>query len=107
MYGYTQRFRGSTHRTGGILDFVLSDIPDVWKVMVEFSIIRSDHSHVCTVLDDLLLCAHGFNTSYEVVLKFRVIWRAVRLDVAQMPWDVIGRRSVMMDILNVELNRIV
>ena len=75
----------------------MSDVPDLCKVRVGCSIGRSDHSFVSIVLD----------FSQEVLLKSRVNWRAVRSDVAQMPWGVIVRSPVMVDVLNAELDRII
>ena len=56
---------------------------------------------------DLALGAPGFDFSQEVVLKSRVNWRAVRSDVAHMPWGAIVRSPVMVDVLNKELGRII
>ena len=36
----------------------------------------------------------GFDFRQEVVLKSRVNWRAVRSDIAQMPWGVIVRSTL-------------
>ena len=55
---------------------------------------RSDHNHTGIVLE-LSLGAPGFDLSQEVVLKSRMNWRAVRSDIAQMPWGVIVRSPVM------------
>ena len=40
-------------------------------------------------------------------MKSKVNWRAVRSDVAQMPWDVIVRGPVMVDVLDSELGMII
>ena len=97
LSGCTQLVRGSTHRAGGISDLVTSDGPDLCKVLVGCPIERSDHSHVGIVLD-MSLGAPSFDFSQDVVLKSRLTWRAVRSDVAQMPWVAIVRSPVMVDV---------
>ena len=106
LSGCTQLVHGSTHRAVGILDLVMSDVPDLCKVQVGCPIGRSDHSHIGAVLD-LSLGAPCFDFGQVVVLKSTVNWRAVRLDVAQMLWGVIVRSSVMVDVLDAELSRII
>ena len=97
---------GSTHCAGGILDLVMSDVPDLCKVRVSCSNGRSAHSHVGILLD-LSLGARCFDFSQEVVLKSRVNWQNIRSTVAQMPWGAIVRSPVMVDVLDVKLGRIV
>ena len=41
------------------------------------------------------------------MLKSRVNWRAIRSDVAQMPWGVIVGSPIMVDVLDAELERII
>ena len=53
------------------------------------------------------LGAPGFDSSLEVELKSTVNWRAVRLDVARVTWGAIVRSLVMVDVLDVELGRII
>ena len=40
-------------------------------------------------------------------MKSKVNWRAVRSDVAQMPWNAIVRRPVMVEVLDAELGKII
>ena len=95
-----------THIACGILGLVMSDVPDMCKGQVGCSIGRSANVHV-SILLDLSLGAPGFNFCQEVVLKSRVNWRAVCSDVAQMPWGVNVRSPVMVDVLDVEIGRII
>ena len=56
---------------------------------------------------DLSLGAPGFDFTQEVVLTSIVNCRVVRSDVAQMPLGVIACSPVMVDVLDVELGRII
>ena len=105
LSGCTQLVRGSSHRAGVILNLVISDVPNLYKVRVGCRIGRFDHSLLVGL--DLSLGAPGFDFSYEVVLKSRVNWRAVCSAVAQMPWGVIVRCPLMFDVLDEELGRII
>ena len=84
----------------------MSKFHDLCEVRVVCPIGRFYHSHVSIVLD-LSHGAPGFDLRHEVVLESRENWRAVRLDVAQMPWGVIVRSPVMVVVLVAELGRIV
>ena len=99
LSGCTQLVRCSTHRAGGILDLVMSDVLDLCKVRVGCPIGRSDHSHVGIMLN-LPLGAPGFDFSQDVVLKSRVNWRTVCSDVTQMLWGIIVRSPVMVNVLD-------
>ena len=68
----------------------MSDVPDQCKVRVRCPIGRCDQSDVGIWLD-ISLGVPGFIFSQEVVLKSRVNWRAVRLDIAQMPLGVFSQ----------------
>ena len=68
LSGCTQLIRGSTHRAGGILDLVMSNVPDLCKVLVGCPIGRSDQSHVGIGLV-LLLGSPGCNFSHGVMLN--------------------------------------
>ena len=82
LSGCNQLVHYSTHRGGGILDLVMSDVPDLCKEWVGCPIERSDHSHDGIELD-LSFGAPGFDFSQEVFLNSRVNCRAVCLDVTQ------------------------
>ena len=99
----TQMVTGSTHRLGGVLDLVFTDVPDLCKVSVAVPIGRSDHSHVCLELE-ITSTLPGFDVACVVPLKTRVNWDAVRAKVVELPWQSIYRSDDPVDVLNHHLN---
>ena len=94
---------GSTHRLGGVLDLVFTDVPDLCKVSVAVPIGRSDHSHACLELE-ITSTLPGFDVACDVPLKIRVNWDAVRAKVIELPWQSIYRSDDPVDVLNHNLN---
>lgn len=99
----TQLVAGSTHRLGGVLDLVFSDVPDLCKVSVAAPIGRSDHSHLCIDLE-ITSTLPGFDVARVVPLKTRVNWAAVRKKITELPWQSIYRSVDPISVLNEHLS---
>ena len=102
----TQLVRGPTHVGGGVLDLVLTNVPDLCRVVVGGPIGKSDHSHIDLTLNTSAR-APGFDCSHEVLLKTRVNWDVVRAEVAQLPWGRIYRSDTMVEDLETHLHGLV
>ena len=50
MSGCDQLFVGPTHASGGILDLLMTDVPDLIQVAVVGPIANSDHSSLSAVI---------------------------------------------------------
>ena len=88
--GCEQMITEPTHIDGGVLDLVLTDVPDVVVVRVGSPVGILDHSAVFidVVLEQPiphLVCRH------EVYLKNSVDWKLVRGDVKGLNWNGIIR----------------
>lgn len=99
----TQMVTGSTHRLGGVLDLVFTDVPDLCKVSVAAPIGRSDHSHLCVDLE-ITSTLPGFDVACEVPLKTRVNWDAVRRKITELPWHSIYGSGDPISVLNGHLS---
>ena len=62
---------GSTHRTSGVLDLVLTNVQDLCNVSVLGNVGRSDHTLLGIALNLSTIIA-GFDVAHRVPLKTRV-----------------------------------
>lgn len=95
-----------THRGGGILDLVMTNVPDLCRVEVQGCIGRSDHSTIRLALD-LAPSVPGFDVACRVPLKSRVNWNGVRAALLGIRWGPLFRSPTMIDVLDDQLNRII
>ena len=102
----SQLVQGATHRAGGVLDLVLTNVPDLCNVVIGGPIGRSDHNHIGLTVNTSAR-APSFDCSSEVLLKTRVNWDTVRERVSQFPWSHICRSDTMVDDLDAEFARVV
>ena len=73
----SQLVNGPTHRAGGVLDLVLTNVPDLCDVHVHGNVGRSDHASLGVALN-LSPTVAGFDVARRVPLKSRVnYWNAV------------------------------
>ena len=79
----SQLVRGPTQRGGGILDLVLTDVPDLCQVSVGPSVGRSDHSALLLILK-LIKPAQHFDLAFSVSLLSRVNWKVVRYAISSI-----------------------
>ena len=71
-----QLVNGPTHRAGGVLDLVLTNVPDLCNVHVHGNVCRSDHASLGVALN-LSPAVTGFDIARRVPLKSRVNWNAI------------------------------
>ena len=97
---------GPTHRDGGTLDLVLTDVPDLCKVSLGCHVGRSDHAHLSI---ELLVSMRvpGFCVQHQMYLKSRVRWDMVEQDIADLPWTVIRHAQSSVEVLDDHLLRII
>ena len=72
----SQLVNGPTHRAEGVLDLVLTNVPNICDVHVHGNIGRSDHASLGVALN-LSPTVAGFEVARRVPLKSRVNWNAV------------------------------
>ena len=65
-----------THRAGGVLYLVLTNVLDLYNVHVHGNVGRSDHASLGVALN-LSSAVAGFDVARRVPLKSRVNWNAV------------------------------
>ena len=67
----SQLVNGPTHRAGGVLDLVLTNVPDLCDVHVHGNVGKSDHASLGVALN-LSPAVAGFDVARRVPLKSRV-----------------------------------
>ena len=72
----SQLVNGPTHWAGGVLDLVLTNVPDLCDVHVHGNVGKSDHASLGVALN-LSPTVAGFNIARRVPLKSKVNWNAV------------------------------
>ena len=90
----SQLVNGPTHRAGGVLDLVLTNVPDLCDVHVHGNVGRSDHASLGVALK-LSPAVAGFNVARRVPLKSRVNWNAVCEALSGLNWRSIFRSPTM------------
>ena len=73
---YDQLVVGPTHACGGILDLLMTDVPDLIWVAVVAPIGNSDHSSLSAVISKAQ-AVPNLCVSWKVVLKHQVNWNTV------------------------------
>ena len=90
----SQLVNGPTHRAGGVLDLVLTNVPDLCNVHVHGNVGRSDHALLGVALN-LSPAVAGFDVARRVPLKSRVNWNAVCEALSGLNWRSIFRSPTM------------
>ena len=90
----SQLVNGPTHRAGGVLDLVLTNVPDLCNVHVHGNVGRSEHASLGVALN-LSPAVAGFDVARRVPLKSRVNWNAVCEALSGLNWRSIFRSSTM------------
>ena len=83
--GCDQLVCGPTHVHGGVLDLLITDVPDLVNVSVSSPIGGSDHSSLSVVIN-VRQRTPDITIRKEVFLKSRVDWDAVTTSVKALPW---------------------
>ena len=92
-----QLVNGPTHRAGGVLDLVLTNILDLCNVNVHGNVGESDHASPTVA---------GFDVAHRVPLKSRVNWNAVCETLSGLNWRNIFRSPTMVQDFDMEVSRI-
>ena len=90
----SQLVNGPTHRAGGVLDLVLTNVPDLCNVHVHGNVGRSDNSSLGVALN-LSPAVAGFDVARRFPLKSRVNWNAVCEALSGLNWRSIFRSPTM------------
>ena len=83
--GCEQLVSGPTHNHGGILDLLMTNVPDLVSVSVVAPVGGSDHSSLSISLN-VRQRTPNFTIRKKVFLKSRVDWDAVSAAVSALPW---------------------
>ena len=83
--GCDQLVVGPTHARGGILDLLMTDVPDLIQVAVVAPICNSDHSLLSAVISTAQ-AVPNLCVSRKVFLKHQVNWNTVCGAMRYLPW---------------------
>ena len=101
----SQLVNGPTQRAGGVLDLVLTNVPDLCNVHAHGNVGRSDHASLGIALN-LSPAVAGFDVARRVPLKSRVNWNAVCEALSGLNWRSIFRSWTMVQDFDREVSRI-
>ena len=101
-----QLVTGPTHRLGGTLDLLLTNVPDLCRVTTNAPIGNSDHSSISTTI---LTHQHvpNFCVSKTVYQKSRISWDTIRDAFSNLPWSVIIGSDQPVTLLNQHISSII
>ena len=83
--GCDQLVVGPTHARGGILDLLMTEVPDLIRVAVVAPIGNLDHSSLSAVISTAQ-AVPNLCVSWKVFLKHQVNWNTVCLAMRDLPW---------------------
>ena len=83
--GCDQLVIGPTHASGGTLDLLMTDIPDLVHLAVVAPLGRSDHSSLSIAIS-MAQAIPNLCVSRKVLLKHRINWSAVCDAIGVLPW---------------------
>ena len=90
----SQLVNGPIHRAGGVLDLILTNVPDLCDVHVHGNVGRSDHVSLGITLNLLPIVA-GFDVAIRVPLNSRVNWNDVCEALSGLNWCCIPKSSFL------------
>ena len=90
---------GPTHANDGILDLLMTDVPDLIQVAVVAPIGNSDHSSHSAVIS-MAQAVHNLCVSRKVFLKHQVNWKSVCGAMRDLPWRNIWSSDNPVEVLN-------
>ena len=97
---------GPTHARGGILDLLMTDVPDLIHVAVVAPIGNSDHSSVSVVISTAQ-AVPNLCVSRKAFLKHKVNWNTVCGAMRDLPWRNIWSSDNPVEVLNEHLSLLV
>ena len=101
--GCDQLVVGPTHALGGILDLMMTDVPDLVRVAIVAPIGNSDHSSLLAVIS-MAQAVPNLCVSRKVFLKHQVNWNTVCGEMWDLPWRNIW---LSVEVLNEHLSLLV
>ena len=104
--GCDQLVVGPTHARGGILDLLMTDVPDQVRVAVVAPIGNSDHSSLSAVIS-MAQGVPNLCVSRKVFLKHQVNWNTVCGEIQDLPWRNIWHADNPVEVFNEHLSLLV
>ena len=95
-----------THARGGILDLLMTDVPDLIQVAVVAPIGNSDHSSLSAVISTAE-AVPNLCVSRKVFLMHQVNWNTVCGAMRDLPWRNIWSSNNLVEVLNEHLSLLV
>ena len=83
--GCDQLVVGLTHASGGTLDLLMTNVPELVRVAVVAPIGNSDHSSLSAVIS-MAQAVPNLCVSRKVFLKHQVNWNTVCGEIRELPW---------------------
>ena len=97
---------GPTHARGGTLDLLMTDVPDLVRVVVVASIGNSDHFSLSAVIS-MGQTVPNLCVSLKVFLEHQVNWNTVCDSTRELPWRNIYLSDKPVEALNEHLSLLV
>ena len=104
--GCDQLVVGPTHARGGILDLLMTDVPDPIQIAVVAPIGNSDHSSLSAVISTAQ-AVPNLCVSRKVFLKHKVNWNTVSGEMRDLPWSNIWSSDNPIEVLNEHISLLV
>ena len=79
---------GPTHKSGGTLNRLMTDVPDLVRVAVVAPIGNSDHSSLSSVIS-MAEADPNMSVSWKILLKHQVYWNTVSVSTRNLPWGLL------------------
>ena len=99
MSGCDQLDVGPAHAHGGILDLLMTDVPDLIQVAVVAPNVNSDHSSLSAVISTAQ-AVPNLCVSRKVFLKQQINWNTVCGAMRNLPWRNIWSSDNPVEVLN-------
>ena len=90
---------GPTHARGGTLDLLMTDVPDLVRVVVVAPIGNSDHSFQSAVIS-MAQVVQNLCVSRKVFLNHQVNWNTVCGAIRDLPWVNLWHAEKHVEVLN-------
>ena len=103
---FNQLVVGPTHAHGGMLDLLMTDVPDLVRVAVVAPICNSDHCSLSAVIS-MAQAVPNLCVSRKVFLKHQVNWNTVCGAIRELPWRYIWFSDNLVEVLNEHLSLLV
>ena len=95
LHGCDQLVVSPTHARGGTLDLLMTDVPDLVRVVVVALIGNSDHSSLSAVIS-MTQAVPNLCVSRKVFLIHQVNWNTVCGAIRELPWRNIWFSAILL-----------